>query len=136
MSRRKMMPTAWKTLGGMALCLIFLTESALSQAHDPGPRPGPANAGGPIPGLTPDQLNLFKEGATRFAEVEKVTDGLGPRMNLSSCSGCHAYPAIGGSGPSVNPQYQFATSSDHGTNTVPSFITARGPTREGRLDRK
>jgi len=114
------------------LCLMLSAETALSQAHDPGPRSG-ASAGGPIPGLTPDQLNLFYEGASRFAAVEKVIDGLGPRMNFISCSGCHAYPAIGGSGPKMNPQYQYATGPDHGTNTVPYFLTADGPTREVRF---
>ena len=66
-------------------------------------------------------------------EVEKVTDGLGPRMNFSSCAGCHANPAIGGSGAKVNPQYQFATGPDKATNTLPPFITANGPTREVRF---
>jgi CxxC motif-containing protein (DUF1111 family) len=127
-----MKSTAWKTICGISLCLISLAETALSQAHDPGLRSG-ASAGGPISGLTTDQTNLFNEGASRFAQVEKITDGLGPRMNFSSCSGCHAYPAIGGSGPKVNPQYQFATGADHGTNSVPSFITANGPTREVRF---
>jgi CxxC motif-containing protein (DUF1111 family) len=121
-----------KTFTGTFLCLMFLAGTALSQAHDPGPRPGAA-AGGPLPGLTPDQLNLFNEGAGRFAEVDTVTNGLGPRMNFVSCSGCHVYPAIGGSGPALNPQYRFATGADHGTNTVPYFITANGPTREVRF---
>jgi CxxC motif-containing protein (DUF1111 family) len=122
-----------KAISGLVLCLMCLDESAFPQAHDPGPRPGAASAGGPIAGLTPAQLNLFNEGASRFVEAEKVTDGLGPRMNLSSCSGCHAYPAIGGTGAKANPQYQFATGLDHGTNTLPSFITINGPTREVRF---
>lgn len=117
---------------GIAPCLIFLARAAFSQAHDPGPRSG-ASAGGPLPGLTPDQLNLFNDGATRFAEIDTVTNGLGPRMNFSSCSGCHSFPAIGGSGPKVNPQFQFATGPDHGTNAVPYFITANGPTLEVRF---
>src|ERR1700683_2553273 len=101
-------------VGRIALCLVFLARTALSQAHDPGPRSG-VSAGGPIPGLTTDQMNLFNEGASRFKEIEQVSpDGLGPRMNLNSCAGCHAFPAVGGTGPKLNPQYQFANSSDHG----------------------
>ena len=122
----------WQAIGGIGLCLIFLAKPAVSQAHDPGPRPG-VSAGAPLPGLTPDQMNLFNEGSMRFMEVEKVTDGLGPRMNFSSCAGCHINPAIGGSGGNVNPQFQFATGPDHGTNTVPPFITVNGPTREARF---
>jgi CxxC motif-containing protein (DUF1111 family) len=125
----------WMTgnlLGGIVLSLTSLVATAFPQVHDPGPRAG-SGAGSAIPGLTAAQLSLFNEGASRFVEVEKVSDGLGPRMNFSSCAGCHAYPAIGGSGPKGNPQYQFATGPDHGTNTLPSFITANGPTREVRF---
>ncbi len=121
-----------KTCTGIGLCLILFARTAFSQAHDPGPRSG-VSAGGAIPGLTTDQLSLFNEGAKRFAEIDKVTNGLGPRMNFSSCSGCHAHPAIGGSGAKVNPQFQFANGSDHGTNVAPFFITANGPTREVRF---
>ena len=126
------MLTTWKMAGVVGLCLLVLSKPVSSKVRDPGPRSG-ASAGGPIPGLTPDQLNLFNEGARRFAEIDSVTDGLGPRMNLNSCSGCHAFPAIGGSGPKVNQQYQFATSPNHGNNGVPPFMTASGPTREVRF---
>ena len=54
-------------------------------------------------------------------------------MNLSSCSGCHAAPATGGTSPKANPQFAFVQSADHGNNTLPSFITADGPTREARF---
>ena len=114
----------------LSICISLLAQT--NKAKDPGVRPG-ANEGGAISDLTPDQLALFNEGKRRFAENEKVTDGLGPRMNLSSCIGCHAFPAAGGSSPKVNPQFQFATGPDHGTNTVPYFITANGPIREARF---
>src|SRR5258706_13893100 len=105
--------TTWKTISAIGLCLVSLAKPALSQVRDPGTGSG-VSAGGPIAGLSTDQTNLFNEGAIRFAQIEKITDGLGPRMNFSSCAGCHAYPAVGGSGPKVNPQYQFATGPDHG----------------------
>src|ERR1700691_5704541 len=94
----------WRICGWIALCLTSFPGSALPQVHDPGPRAG-AGPGSAIPGLTAAQMNLFNEGASRFVEVDKVTDGLGPRMNSSSCSGCHAYPAIGGYSPKANPPY-------------------------------
>jgi len=67
-----------------------------------------------------------------FAEEENVGDGLGPRMNLDSCGGCHIQPALGGTSPFVNPQVAFA-GKDGGTDRVPSFIAANGPVREARF---
>ena len=98
--------------------------------QDPGPRGGPPGAGGPVSGLTPALQAVFNTGQTVFAEVEKVpADGLGPRFNSNSCVSCHAQPASGGSSPASNPQVAFANSQ----NRLPSFITARGPTREVRF---
>src|SRR5215470_13565255 len=73
-------------------------------ASDPGVRGGPAGAGGPIAGLAGTQASLFADGLATFGEVDEVGSGLGPRMNLDRCGGCHAQPAQGGSSPSVNPQ--------------------------------
>src|SRR5262249_51091956 len=94
-------------------------------ALDPGVREGAAGAGGPIAGLTARQKEFFAAGQEDFEEVEIVADGLGPRMNLDSCAGCHAQPATGGSSPRVNPQVAFAT-KDGGTDRVPWFITVDG----------
>ena len=68
-------------------------------ARDPGVRGGPAGAGGPINGLTARQYEFFTDGKADFEEVEVVADGLGPRMNLDSCAGCHSQPATGGTSP-------------------------------------
>ena len=112
---------------------IEMASSQLSStAQDPGVRGGPAGAGGPITGLTARQSAFFTEGKVDFEEVEAVADGLGPRMNLDSCAGCHAQPATGGTSPLVNPQVTFA-SKDGGTDTVPFFITPNGPVREARF---
>jgi CxxC motif-containing protein (DUF1111 family) len=101
-------------------------------ASDPGVRGGPAGAGGEIAGLTARQSEFFADGKADFEEVEGVGDGLGPRMNLDSCAGCHTQPATGGTSPFVNPQVAFA-SKDGGTDTVPFFITLNGPVREARF---
>jgi CxxC motif-containing protein (DUF1111 family) len=101
--------------------------------HDPGVRGGPSGIGGPIAGLTQPELDAFNEGKTRFLKVDTVNgDGLGPRMNLDSCGGCHAQPGVGGTSPAVNPQVAFATALG-AHNTVPTFITADGPVREARF---
>jgi len=93
---------------------------------------GSPNPGNPLPGLTPGQLAFFYASKKEFSEAEEVADGLGPRMNLDSCLGCHAQPAAGGSSPPTNPQIAFATSNGY-TNRIPSFISANGPVREVRF---
>jgi CxxC motif-containing protein (DUF1111 family) len=102
------------------------------QAKDPGVRGGAAGAGNAIGGLSGNQTAFFTSGQTDFNGSEDVADGLGPRMNLDSCGGCHAQPASGGSSPAVNPQIAFAT-LDGGTDTVPSFLKQNGPVREARF---
>jgi CxxC motif-containing protein (DUF1111 family) len=97
-------------------------------------RGDPAGAGGPIAGLSANELAFFNLGKEDFEEVEDVPDGLGPRMNLDSCGGCHVQPATGGTSPFVNPQVAFA-SKDGGTDFVPSFIRSNGPIREARFVR-
>ncbi len=101
-------------------------------AQDPGVRGGAAGGGGAIAGLSKTETDFFFAGQDAFQEVDSVPEGLGPRMNLDQCSGCHAQPAVGGTSPFVNPQLAFA-SKDGGTDFVPSFIAANGPVREARF---
>jgi CxxC motif-containing protein (DUF1111 family) len=105
-----------------------------SRARDPGVRGGNPGAGGAIAGLSVTEYKFFKLGLEDFSEVEDVADGVGPRMNLDSCGGCHSQPAVGGSSPALNPQVAFAI-KDGGTDRVPSFIRADGPIREARFVR-
>jgi CxxC motif-containing protein (DUF1111 family) len=133
--------------GSVAALFFFQTDYVASQqqfggggsqfkASDPGVRGGAAGAGGPIAGLDSPvfrgETGLFNDGLETFQEVDAVADGLGPRMNLDSCAGCHAQPATGGSSPFVNPQVAF-TNKDGGTDKAPSFISANGPVREARF---
>jgi CxxC motif-containing protein (DUF1111 family) len=97
-------------------------------------RGDPAGAGGPIAGLSMNETAFFNLGKEDFEEAEDVADGIGPRMNLDGCGGCHSQPATGGSSPFVNPQVAFA-SKDGGTDFVPSFINLNGPIREARFVR-
>lgn len=123
------------------LCLVSI-GGILNAATDPGPRPGAIDAGNPIPGLTPDQLNAFNIAKETFNAFDSVDgsvpgeddEGLGPTFNGNSCAGCHAFPASGGTSPRTNPQIALATL--HGArNTVPSFLSANGPIREVRFKR-
>ena len=109
---------------------------------DPGVRGGPPGAGGPLGGMSTDYQNFFAAALARFQETDSVSGkitnengtGLGPRFNATSCSGCHAFPAVGGSSPASNPQIAMAV-ADGATNKIPRFITADGPVREARFIR-
>src|SRR5690348_18024639 len=107
-------------LSAAVACLLFSQiEMASSQfgggtfggtfrASDPGVRGGSPGSGFAMAGLSATEAALFTDGQATFKEVDAVSDGLGPRMNLDSCAGCHAQPAAGGSSPFVNPQVAFA----------------------------
>lgn len=132
----------------LCLALICFASRDLQSQNDPGPRPGPAAAGGSFPTLSANEQALFNQALVRFQEVDSVSGGiageagvgLGPTFNGNSCAQCHAQPAIGGTSPGLaspqnsiqNPQVALAT-IDGATNTVPSFITAAGPVREARF---
>ena len=109
-------------------------QTSIRVAKDPGLRGGEPGAGGPLPGLEGPQGEYFIAAKNEFAAEEDVSDGLGPRMNLDSCGGCHLHPAVGGSSPRVNPQASF-NSKTGGTDSLPSFISANGPVRETRFVR-
>jgi len=133
--------------------LIVLPETAAAQsvndpkfrwpkAVDPGPRSGAPGAGGPLAGVGVGNQQFFGAARSRFQEIDSVSGkmpgeagvGLGPRFNLNGCAGCHAFPAVGGSSPAVNPQVAIAT-LDGAKNAVPSFIAMTGPVREARFVR-
>ena len=108
-------------------------------ARDPGVRPGPAGAGGPLSGLTTFEQQVFGVGREDFEEVQSVQGtipdtepGLGPRFNLDRCAGCHIQPDIGGTSPAVNPQVEVAN-KEGASNEIPFFITQNGPVREARF---
>jgi CxxC motif-containing protein (DUF1111 family) len=127
--------TAHLLVVGLVSVLIFQAKAASSidaTAQDPGVRGGAPGAGAAISGLSGSQMEYFAAGSDEFSVQDAVSDGLGPRMNLDSCSGCHQQPAVGGSSPAQNPQVAFAT-NDGGTDMVPSFISANGPVREARF---
>jgi hypothetical protein len=134
----------WRTF---ALAFTLITVSFAGQGvKDPGPRPGPAGAGGFYPTLNAAEQTAFANGISQFIEDEPVPDvpqgngGLGPGFNGTSCGSCHSQPATLGSSPGPSspqvpqPNPQIAAASEMGaTNTIPSFITSNGPVREARF---
>src|SRR5208283_4302320 len=137
----------WKTI---VLALALITASVAGEGpKDPGPRPGPAAAGGFYPTLNATEQAAFANGISQFIEDEPVPDvpegngGLGPGFNSTSCGSCHSQPSTLGTSPSpLSPQVpqpnpQIAAAAEMGaTNTIPSFITSSGPVREARFIRK
>jgi CxxC motif-containing protein (DUF1111 family) len=131
-----------------AFAVGILMISAASAQTDPGVRGGAING---QPGATPTSpvplasvtantpqgvLEFFDDGLDRFQEVDAVAEnGLGPRFNFNSCSGCHSQPTIGGSSPASNPEATVISAGivSGATNTIPAFITPTGPTREARF---
>lgn len=131
---------SWRTIlsrGSVCILLPLVAVAAYAQV-DPGIRGGPPGAGQPLAtGMSAGDMAFFTSIATAtFTEVENVSSGLGPRFNLDSCAGCHAFPAVGGSSPPTNnPQVMRASLMAPG-NTVPSFLTINGPIREVRFIRQ
>jgi CxxC motif-containing protein (DUF1111 family) len=128
------------SVGVVVVVALSLGAGAFGQSKpgpvDPGVRGGAAGAGGPLKGLTADETAFFQDGQTKFTDVESVTkganNGLGPRFNSNQCMSCHAQPDEGGSSPAQNPLIAVATFNG-AKNTVPWFITAKGPVREARF---
>jgi CxxC motif-containing protein (DUF1111 family) len=122
------------------LAVLFLTGAAFAQT-DPGVQSGSRGTGAALSSVLSNSpsgiLAFFTDGQARFQEVESVSgganNGLGPRFNSNSCSSCHAQPALGGTGAATNPEFAFPSNGVAPGNTVPSFITATGPTREARF---
>ena len=65
---------------------------------------GATTLGGPLAGLTPEQLALFHEGRDEFEEVDDAEDGLGPVFTEASCATCHTGP-IGGTNGRVETRF-------------------------------
>src|SRR6266516_179094 len=139
-----------RRLSPLVVCLstVLLTNVNLAAQNDPGPRSGPAAAGGFYPTLNSNEQALFNQALQVLQEIDSVSgtiagepgSGLGPTFNGNSCTQCHAQPAAGGSSPGLNspqnpianPQIGLAT-LDSATNTVPSFVTSNGPMLEARF---
>ena len=132
----------WNTCSIALFITCWISVGAWAQ-QDPGPRPGPAAAGGAYPTLNANEQAYFEQAFQRFQEVDAVqgpSSGLGPTFNGNSCAMCHSQPFFGGSGPGLsspqnpvpNPQVALAGLAG-ATNFVPSFITSNGPVREARF---
>jgi len=128
-----------KLVLALFLAVLFVAGMAWAQT-DPGVQSANRGTGATLINPADDPHGFyafFEDGLNRFQEVETVSNsnnvGLGPRFNSNQCSSCHAQPAIGGTGPAANPQFQFTSDGVAPGSTTPSFITANGPTLEARF---
>src|SRR5258706_2133649 len=109
-------------------CFSSLAETPV-RAVDPGVRPGVSSAGNAVAGVN---SRYFANARAAFQEVHSIAGDiepgvdLGPRFNGTSCGGCHAWPAPGGSSPRQNPQFEMAKA--HGARKAfPDFVKPDGP---------
>jgi len=124
----------------VTVAVLFFAVGVLAQT-DPGVQSASRGTGAALSTVLANDntgiLTFFTDGQARFQEVESVSgganNGLGPRFNSTSCSSCHAQPAIGGSGAATNPQFSFTTNGTAPKDSMPYFVTATGPTVEARF---
>ncbi len=76
--------------------------------------PAAGSAGGPIEGLTDDELFLWAWGREVFDANFTVDHGLGANFNADSCRACHQDPVIGGAGGIDTSVVRFGAWSDEG----------------------
>jgi CxxC motif-containing protein (DUF1111 family) len=66
-----------------------------------------------LPGLQVSSADLLDEAEGAFAQVEAITDGVGPIFNERACGNCHFEGALGGSGPNTERRFgRFVTAFD------------------------
>jgi len=95
-----------------------------------------AEIGGPIRGLSPEELQAFTDGQAAFATDEDVGDGLGPVFNGTSCAGCHNAGATGGGSEAVETRFGTTTRGafDPLTDLGGSLIQSNGIGIQGACD--
>lgn len=84
-----------RTIALASLAFLGLASLGAAQAPPPPPPPVPG-LGGPLPGLTSDQLAAFNDGRNAFVQRFTPQQGLGPVFNDDSCVVCHGGGAPGG----------------------------------------
>src|SRR5262245_48725954 len=86
------------------MAAILALRMGLGFAGSPG-----GEFGGPIAGVTADEVQRFNDGRTAFEAVEDAADGLGPVFNGTSCAGCHNVGGTGGGSEVVETRFGAVT---------------------------
>lgn len=90
------------------IVLILIALGTYGSAQQEG-----LSLGGPLPGITSRELELFRLGREDFLEVETAAEGLGPTFNGTSCAQCHNVPVVGGTGTMVEMRAGFRDEDGH-----------------------
>lgn len=92
--KRHFTGTLWVKPALMAATLGAIGFYLLQQIYVPAPDVG--QLGGPVEGLTPEQLRKFYKTKEVFKHEFTIQEGLGPLFNGRSCFECHGQPGIAG----------------------------------------
>ena len=77
----------------IAVGMLLLAGTAFAQ-HDPGVRGGPSGAGGPLAGLSSDEVNFFNAAKDRFQEIDSVSGNVAGEAGVGLGPGIAALPAM------------------------------------------
>jgi CxxC motif-containing protein (DUF1111 family) len=105
------------------LCLALALAACDGSSSGGGPAPAQGTRvtpGGPLPGLTSDELAAFERGRVLFSRRFKPSEGLGPFYNATSCESCHSTPTPGGSAP-LYRNFYLATEHVGYANPLPQL---------------
>jgi CxxC motif-containing protein (DUF1111 family) len=91
-----------KILSSLALLALVAAVALPATEQNATARRNPSPPGGPLPGLSPELLELFEAGRERFEHEFTAEEGLGPVYNERACQTCHG--GLGGlpGGPDPN----------------------------------
>jgi len=92
-----MLQNKWKAhIGAMLGAPLFVAGLVAVSSQESVAQGGPPPVGGPLPGLTQQQMQRFDIGRNEFLQNETPATGLGPVFNGVSCAQCHQAGAPGG----------------------------------------
>jgi len=97
-------------LGAAALAAGLLAACGSSDSTEPSQQENVSTVrhslvGAFLPGLQVSSADLLDEATDAFAEIEALTDGVGPIFNERACGNCHLEGALGGSGPNTERRF-------------------------------
>jgi CxxC motif-containing protein (DUF1111 family) len=96
------LPKSQLSLSYAAICTVMVTAGCGDFLPGDQTTTTGAALGDHLPGI---DAALFAEAKTAFANVEQITDGVGPIFNERSCGGCHSNGAEGGAGENIERRF-------------------------------
>ncbi len=93
--------------------------------------------GGPIEGLSHEELLSFNRGREQFQRQFRLSEGLGPHYNATACASCHAHPKPGGAAGLYRNTYVVMVGTPHFHSPIDGlfspFVPSYGPLDEARI---